>query len=366
MGELMVEMTGQDRWGYDYDIAVCHDCDGCYLVEKELMPQRCPICFKEMLVTVNVEMNSSLNIAPPEFVLPFKLSHNAIFQVLEEFGRGFPFPPVDLTPDHLVDRLHRLYLPIWLVDTLVSATWEMQAGFQYQVVSHQDQYDDRRRGWVTREVNETRVRWEPRLGQLRREYQNIPAPALEETNLSRGMLISNHPESWQAYQPDLTSRTLVRLPQRGIEDAWNDIQPHVQGIARDECQVAAEADEVRDFQWSPEFDQQEWTLLLQPVYSTYYVDDNGQPCPILLDGINGKVMGKKVASSQRAKNTSWIIIAIAVCIALMSVLIGILGIIMPVLLPLGLLGLVVAVFVGGGALLPPVIAWQFNRSQEIT
>ena len=71
-------------------------------------------------------------------------------------------------------------VPVWLVDGEVQAEWRAEAGYHYQVVSHQDRYEDRRGGWSSREVKETRTRWEPRLGRLKRAYQNLRAPALEE------------------------------------------------------------------------------------------------------------------------------------------------------------------------------------------
>jgi hypothetical protein len=364
MSEIVAENITKESWGYSFEIGVCHACDGSYLVDRELMPQRCPNCFREMLESVGEDTTRFLpRSEAPEYVLPFELAHETIFQAIEGFARGIPYPPFDLNPENLVNRLCRVYLPVWLVDTEISGTWEMQAGYQYQVVSYQDHFDDHRRGWVSREVEETRMRWEPRLGRLSRKYQNVPAPALDDTGLLRGLSSTDGRERWQIYQPGSTSKALVRLPQRGTEDAWNDIQPTIQTISLGECKAAAEADEVRDFHWSPEFKQQYWSLLLKPIYMTYYQDDSGQPCPVMLNGQNGNIKGKRVASGQHARRMTWILIAVAVCIALVSILLGSLGLILPVLLPIGIIGLVVSVLIGVGALIPQIVVWQFNRSQ---
>jgi len=137
-------------------------------------------------------------------------------------------------------------------------------------------------------------------------------------------------------------------------------------MALRECQAAAAADDVRDFQWSPEFSEQNWTLLLQPIYTTYYQDDTGQPCPVMINGQNGSVYGKRIASGQRARRFTWIIISVTLFIALVSIVLGFLGLILPVLLPVGIAGLIFSALIGAGAVIPPIVVWQFNRSQEIT
>ena len=88
--------------------------------------------------------------------------------------------PATLRAATLQSRLQKLYLPRWLVDGDVQAEWQADAGFDYQVVSHQDRFDETKGDWQSEQLTETRVRWEPRLGRLQRHYDNVAAPAIEE------------------------------------------------------------------------------------------------------------------------------------------------------------------------------------------
>ena len=90
---------------------------------------------------------------------------------MQGFSQGIPYPPADLSPENLQQRLQRLFIPAWLVDASALASWQAEAGFNYEVVSHQEKYSDTQGGWRTQEVKEPRVRWEPRLGKLERTYQ---------------------------------------------------------------------------------------------------------------------------------------------------------------------------------------------------
>jgi hypothetical protein len=166
------------------EFTVCPHCDWNYLVPEGVLPQMCPHCFRanlSPLVDQEGLTQEHLPYAePPELYLPFSLDGEALARGMERFAGGIRFAPVDMTPQNLKSRLKRIFFPMWLVDVDVQATWQAEAGFDYEVVSHQDRFDETRGGWRSHEVKENRVRWEPRLGRLQRSYQNLVAPALED------------------------------------------------------------------------------------------------------------------------------------------------------------------------------------------
>jgi hypothetical protein len=251
-----------------------------------------------------------------------------------------------------------------LVDADVQATWQAEAGFDYQVVSHQDRYDDQRAGWVSQEVKEGRVRWEPRLGSLKRSYANVPAPALEEEPRLRRNLGDWILQKAQPYRREAAEGTIIRLPDRVPGDAWQEALPAIQASAGEECRQAAQADHQRCFRWSPQFPCQNWTLLLRPVYTTYYLDDEGIPQAVLIHGQTGKVSGQRRASGKRGQQAAWIILGVALGLFLVSLALSVISAVFPPLLPLGGLGFLVALLVALGAVIPVFRVWQFNRSQN--
>ena len=208
------------------------------------------------------------------------------------------------------------------------------------------------------------MRWELRRGSLERTYPNIPLPALEDHASLRRILGEFDTAASVPYDAKLAEEVLIRLPDRSQQDAWPDAEPILQATAARECQQAAGADHARDFHWSPQFPKRSWTLMLLPLYTSYYLDDEGQPQPVMLHGQSGAASGARRASMKRAQRYTWAILAVSAIVFVISLGIGAVGIVLPLLLPLGGIGVIAAVLVALGAVYPIYSAWSFNRGRD--
>lgn len=350
-----------DQWPSGYQLAACEQCDWLLLLPAGRSSSRCPHCGQEGFMTLDPTDDRPVYTQPPELVTPFALSREERDQALHNFTRRGWFPPEDLTTERLNRRLLTVYFPLWLVDADVTAVWQAEVGFDYQVVSHRERYGNGR--WQSQEVRETRVRWEPRLGQLQRHYPNNRAPALEEQPQLSQALGSYQLDTAQPYTAAQLDGTLVRLPNRPPDDAWPDAELNIKKWAITNCQAAAKADHLRDFRWTAEFHNQHWTQLLYPVYVTYYGDDDGQSYPILINGQTGQLSGKFRASSQQAWRWSkWIGVGTAVLLLFTLLLLLLANFLEPQLLPLASLTLFLALTAGAAAFIPPILAWHTNRN----
>lgn len=93
--------------------------------------------------------------------------------------------------------------------------------------------------WQTREVKETRIRWEPRAGRLQRSYHNVVAPALEDQpEIDRRVGPYDHTTA-QLFATAKVDEALVRLPNRAPDDAWPEAAAALQRRGADECRQAA-------------------------------------------------------------------------------------------------------------------------------
>jgi hypothetical protein len=350
-------------WGTAYKLAACNACGWGYLAAYASPEQRCPHCFKANLEAVPSPPDDLLpESLPPELVYPFMLTPQGLAQKVQEFTSGIPYPPEDLSVASLQGRLRKVFIPAWLVDAGVRAGWQAETGFDYEVVSHQERYSDQQGGWRTQEVKEKRVRWEPRRGKLERTYHNLSLPAVERQAALEKSLGGYDPAGARPFTAELASEALLRLPARSRQDAWPDALPRLQALAAEECRQAAGANHQRDFRWTPEFHSQNWTILLQPLYTTYYMDDEGQPRPIYLNGQSGAISGVRRASPKRARRRSLTILIIASVIFMISLFLALAGALIPPLLAIGGVGLFAAVLVALSAAVPVMTAWQFNRS----
>jgi hypothetical protein len=353
-----------DLWGFNLEIAACEQCNWSYLLVQGSLPHHCPRCFQASLKPLENQAERLPWTHPPERFLPFTVSREQLRHSIEDFAGGFWFAPDDLQASNLQARLQRIYLPLWLVDSEVQAIWQAEVGFDYQVASHQDYYDENRNGWLSREITETRIRWDPRLGRLTRTYHNIAAPALEEHAALRQQLGTYEFDTAQPYRSSDMADLLIRLPNRDPADAWPEAIPVLRAVAAEECRRACRADHIRQFRWTAEYPGRNWSLLLVPMYTTYYLDDDKNPQPVIIHGQSGQLHGPRRASMRRAQRTAVILVVVAVAIAILSLVAAAVALVLPPFLLIAGIGLLIAFLAGLAALIPLGIAWHFNRQQH--
>jgi hypothetical protein len=297
---------------------------------------------------------------PPELVVPFHIAETELRTSLGKFAKSLWLAPADLNEGALFSRIQAIFLPMWLVDAQVQGEWQAEMGFDYEIVSHREQFKNS--GWQTERVKEQRVRWEQRLGRLNRRYENQAAPALEEQEQVDAKIGRFNLKESKPFQPGDLADAIVHLPNRPIEDAWNEVVVLLKTAVTQDCRLASEADHIRGFKWSPHFASQLHTQLLLPVYTSYYLDDDSRAQMVLLHGQTGKLHSTKRASMKQARRMAGIILAVAAVLLLLTL--GLLGLGFAVaedaLAWAGLVG-VLTIGVGGTAVIPPLYAWYINN-----
>jgi hypothetical protein len=343
-------------------LLVCEQCDWVVLPPSDVQGEViCPNCRQAKLAPSTPRPDGrQAYLRPAELTAPFEATPAAVQDAVQQFSRDIPYPPPDLTAANLQSRLQKVFLPAWLVDASVAAEWQAEVGFNYQVVSHQERYSDGA-DWKTQEVREDRVRWEPRRGRLTRAYQNVRAPALEDAARLNDAIGSYHLENIRQYHPSDRQGAFVRLPNRSPEDAWVDGRAGLQELATEECRAACQADHIRQFNWQPNYTGQNWTMLLRPALTSFYVDDDGRRQPVMINGQTGKLAGKRRASMKAAQQRSLIILAIAAALFIIGIGLSAAAVLFPPILVVGLLSLGAGLLACAGAIFPVASVWWFNR-----
>jgi hypothetical protein len=352
-----------ETWGFSAATAACAACGWTFALPAERLPLRCPHCAVGELVAADGEEAEALRAHAPELYSAHTVSNALLLSGAEAFVKSVRLPPADLTAHNLATRLKRVYFPVWLVDAQAQATWQAQVGFNYDVVSHQERYADGG-GWSTRELKEQRIRWEPRMGRLQRFYENVQAPALEEYPILMRALGQFNTHITQPYTPEMAQEAFVGLPNRSTRDAWGPAVEAMKRQAGEECRLASQGDHVREFTWQPEFNEHHWSLLLLPVYFSYYLDDERRTQRVYVQGQNGRFNGQRRASMKRARQIALITLGVAAALFFLGLVMGVAGAMLPPLLALGGVGMFIALFVALSALAPIIAAWQFNRGQD--
>ncbi len=336
---------------------VCRSCNWRFFKQNLPAEPFCPHCRSAEVERIDDEKALDF-----EQFLPFSVSKTEFHARVEEFSRNIPFRPPDLKPANLLERVEEIFLPRYLVDADVTAVWQAEMGFNYEVVSHQEIYQSH--NWETIERKETRINWEPRVGRLARRYENVPAPALEDdkalaSRLGEYSLRTPEPVDGRIVEP------WVRVPDRNTSDAWLDAVVGLHQRSAEDCRLAAGADHVEQFQWQPEFGEKHWTLMLVPVYASYYLDDDGRFLPVLMNAQTGTLSGVRYASVQKARRYTAALLIIAAFLFGGSVFFGVVSPLFPIF---GIAAIILFFFSVGcaiGAAFPVFMAKRFNSRINI-
>lgn len=303
------------QWQLPHNVLDCDRCDALFLHPIDDLPWSCPLCGYEQFTEVQVEVDALLA-HEPELVVPFAEDDGRFRTALAEFRQSLRLPPVDFMVEQVHSRTMRLFWPMWLVDADVKSQWQAEAGFDYDAMSYGERFAEGK--WRSTQTRERRVRWEPRLGKLTRRYHNQASPAIDE-HLDIVRWLGQYDVAMaRPFNSQAVERELIRLPTRTPQDAWPSAEPEFQKSAAEECQMAAGAHHIRLFKWAPTFTNHGWSQMLLPLLATYYIDDEGTKCLVLLHGQTGKLVGTRRASVKRGQRMALATFGVAVGLFLVT------------------------------------------------
>jgi hypothetical protein len=344
-------------WKLDLTFVVCPSCNRAFLLSVSKDEQLCPQCLQDNLQPFSAPFRPE----PPELVIPIAIKGSELYSRLTVFCAGLWFPPSDFIPQNLLKRAIPVFFPMWLVDATCQGEWQAEAGFEYQVQSSKEYY--REGAWQSQSVHETRIKWQTRLGQITRRYQNIAVKAVEDHNKLIGVLGDYSFSNSVPYNPTEINQSFIRSPDILPDQSWPDAEMRLRTLIQQDCQKASNAQHFRNFSSSLNYVDQHWTQILIPAYVTYYNTDNLEKIQVLINAQSGQVFGPKIASQKRGWHTAALMGGIGLGLILFAILLFLFTAIFP---PVGLIGsivLVIGIGLTGIAIIPAVYPWFWNRKQ---
>lgn len=331
----------------------CDACAAAWLPPegKEALP--CPRCGADALQPAGEGAE-----AEPEQAVPPTVDRGAAIEALAAFIRPLWFRTADLDAERLAERLQPVWWPLWLVDADVDGSWEAEAGFDYTVRSTLEAYAGGT--WTTREVPETRVRWEPRGGTVRRRYDNVAVSALtDQAERDRAL----GPPSTAAVPWPVGEPAWIRLPDRSTREQWPEALAAIREVVAEDCAAACAAQHIREVYLDMSAEQAAWTWRLVPGWATWYDDDEGVRRVLRVHGTSGKCSGPRLASPKKGWVWGAALASSAVLCAVVGVVIGVVGILIWPLLVLAGVVLAVGLVLGCVAVWPLVGPLRNNRRE---
>ena len=329
----------------------CEACGAAFMGEVE---GPCPACGDGSLL----EAEAPEEAPAPELCLPFlaELSQTQ----LGRWAKGVRFRTRELDPALLARRARPVWLPMWLLDIEASGTWSAEVGFDYEVESAREQLSGG--SWKSTSIRETRIRWEPRQGSLRRSPENLVAPALALHGALWERLGGYALDQAEPAPPEVDG--LLRLPDLPPTTAWPAAEAALHARLAEDCQEAAGAAHIREPSFHLETARPHWTLLLLPVWATWYADDQGRSWTVLINGRSGVVSGPRWASPRKGLLWALVLGGLSLACLLFTLVVGLGALVLPVLLVLALLTGGLFLLFAGLALWPLLAPRHHNRRER--
>jgi len=341
-------------WGTPLNVFYCPHCQSAHVAPDKVPLTTCPACLQAAVSS----QPESLRREPPELVIPFSVDNQQVSDSLTQWSKRLWFRPQDLRADLLLARVRPYYLTLWLVDTDVEATWQAEMGYDYQAASYRERYQGGT--WRSEQTTETRIRWEPRVGRLKRHYDNLAVPALQEHDRWMTGLGGYDYRVRRPYTAQAIERSVVRIPDHDPDAAWPDAEYVIDRTTSTECKSASEADHIRNWSMRAKYYHLNWTQMLVPAYVTSYTEGD-TTYPVWINGQSGKVYGIKHMSQHKAVVTSLVLGACAAFLFLVGMLLALIGAALVAPLVLGILSVAVGVLLGLLAPVPAIWVWLRNR-----
>jgi hypothetical protein len=347
----------QTVWNLTHKLSGCSACEHAFLVPPELLGKPCPNCVRGTLEEQPVLLTEQ----PPELLVPFVQSRQSLLPILQEFTKPVWLRTGDFTPENLLQRALPVYFPMWMLDSTITAGWQAEIGFDYQVKTTQESFQNEQ--WVTHEKLEKRIRYEPRAGKLHRRYHNITAPALSDHERLMRRIGTYELQKAIPFQPVQVNSALLRVPDIPPESAWSVAKEQLENRAARDCSKAAAGQHFRDFHLQANYTDLNWTQLFLPLFVTYYTTDDGLRYPVYINGQSGVISGVRMASQRKGWQWAGILAGIAAGLILLGLLSFAAAVLLPPLSILGGLLVFLAFLVAIAAVVPAIWPWQWNRKQ---
>ena len=345
-------------WGLALHPQGCSHCGAAFLVTDD-SSVTCPLCHAAHLEAQPVRLRPE----PPELVLPPTVSREQLAEHIERWLVQVRLRPEDLNSTSILGRLKPGFLPLWLVDGEVQASWRAEIGYDYKVASAQESYESGE--WRSHKVTEARIRWEPRAGTLKRSYSNRLTPALADYAKIQHALGEFDFSAFTAYKPELLAGGAVRVPDLPPDEVWHLAEPVFEKATAEDCQRASDGQYIRELELEAEYSALNWTQMLVPVFSSEYRDDEGHVIPILINGQTGKLDGALRASQRKGWVWSGGLAIIAIAFFILGALAALLGVVAPPVLAVASVFIVVSLIVGVVAAIPATYVWRWNARHPV-
>ncbi|WP_282628650.1 hypothetical protein [Empedobacter sedimenti] len=268
-------------------VITCDNCKATPTVDENLRSMMCPYCGSP-LVEENIHEERYIK---PGYVLPFKVDHSKINDILKNWVNGFWFAPDNIKKAILEsDNINGIYLPFWTFDTLTHTNYKGERGDAYYVTVGSG--DKRRR--------ERRIDWSFAQGNIENFYDDV---LVSGNKTLRRDILSNIQHGWN-------TKAIVKIDDKYLEgfitekyqvdlkDSFEQAKTIFINYEGESVKRHIGGDEQRITDMYTDFDRITFKHILVPIYVSSFLYNN-KNYTFYINGMTGSISGDRPYSTTK-------------------------------------------------------------------
>lgn len=293
----------------------CKQCKNIFSFSSSEEFSICPICgFQNAKI-----METRLETPQIEFISNDQLSGAELRNIFTNFIKPVHFRTLGLNTVELAGNVRKFYQPFWLVDATARGNWTSTFGFNYQVESSREIYDNNQ--WVSKNIEETRIDWEHRTGTIERDYHNTLINSLTKQDWLTKVIGKYDFRNTSKLRENLMVDSLI-IPDITPSKGWQDAVPKFERLIQNDCQKASNAQHVKAFSSHIDYSSINWTLILASYYHSYYLDDTGESRSVWINPQTKNIVGERVSSQKKGNKWGFYFILGSVFFLILGIIFG--------------------------------------------
>lgn len=261
----------------------CGNCSSLIAYHPNAVPGRCPVCNQNEFTDVK----NSPKTLEPKNILPFTVPEHRARKILRRHLRKRrPWMlPAKIFKTYRPEQLRAAYIPAYLMDVYVRASWEGKGGFRIPVNN---------KGKVTeKEV------WEPVTGYYENFYENqftLASPKIDKSVFDQ---INDFPlRDLVAFDPGYLESFPAEVTEKDPNDSVKDAEKSIDDAVKSQAQSKIKAEKTKDLKITSDKEALTWQHVLLPVWISSFTYRK-KTFQYLINGKTGKVAGDKPLSLPR-------------------------------------------------------------------
>ena len=286
-------------------VITCNNCKATPTVNENLQSMMCPYCGSP-LVEENIHEERYIK---PGYVLPFRVDHSKINDILKAWVNGFWFAPDNLKKAILsADNINGIYIPFWTFDTETYTEYKGERGDAYYETV----------GFGKNKRQERRIDWSYKSGSVSNFYDDVLVCGSKSLNPS---ILSNVQRGWNPkaivkIDNNYLEGYITEKYQVDLKDSFEKAKQIFNNYERESVRRAIGGDEQRINNMFTKFDKITFKHILLPIYVSSFLYNN-KNYTFYINGMTGNISGERPYSTTKivfAVIAAFIIIAIILMI----------------------------------------------------